>query len=73
MAKCIVTGKRRMVGNNVSHANNRTKRVSKPNIQSKRFYLPEEGRWIRLKVSTRAIRTLTKAGLRETLKKHGLL
>lgn len=73
MAKCSVTGKRRMVGNKVSHANNRTKRVSKPNIQSKRFYLPEEGRWIRLKVSTRAIRTLTKADLRETLKKHGLI
>jgi len=72
MAKCQLTGKRRMVGNSVSHANNKTKRARGANIQSKRFYIPEQGRWVRLKVSTRAIRTLTKDGVLKAAKKNGL-
>jgi large subunit ribosomal protein L28 len=72
MAKCQMTGKRRMVGNSVSHANNKSKRARGANIQSKRFYIPEEGRWVRLKVSTRAIRTITKDGVRKTAKKNGV-
>lgn len=72
MAKCQVTGKKRMVGNKVSHANNHNKTVFKANIQTKRFYIPEENRWVKLKVSTRAIRSLTKDGVLNYAKKHGL-
>ncbi|EMR01448.1 50S ribosomal protein L28 [Cesiribacter andamanensis] len=66
---CQVTGKRPVSGNNVSHANNKTKRKFYPNLQKKRFYLPEEDRWITLKVSTQALRTINKNGLLNTLKK----
>ena len=72
MAKCQVTGKQRMVGNKVSHANNHNKKVFKANIQTKRFYIPEEDRWVRLKVSTRAIRSLTRHGVLNFAKKNGL-
>ncbi|MBN2359287.1 MAG: 50S ribosomal protein L28 [Deltaproteobacteria bacterium] len=72
MAKCQMTGKRHMVGNRVSHANNRTKKAREANIQSKRFYIPEQGRWVRLKVSTRAIRTITKDGVLKCAKKNGV-
>ncbi len=64
MAKrCQVTGKRPMSGNNVSHSNNKTKRRFLPNLQKKRFYLESERRWIRLKVSARGIKTITKKGI----------
>lgn len=66
---CDITGKRVQVGNNVSHANNKTKRKFYPNLQKKRFYLPEEDRWITLKVSTSALRTINKNGLNAVLKK----
>lgn len=66
---CQVTGKKPLVGNNVSHANNRTKRKFYPNLQKKRFYIPEEGRWITLKVSAAGIKTINKNGLTATLKK----
>ena len=66
---CQITGKRPRVGNNVSHANNKTKRRFYPNLQKKRFYLPEEDRWITLKVSTSALRTINKNGLKAVLKK----
>lgn len=59
---CDLTGKRRLVGNNVSHANNRTKMTQKPNLQTKRIFDPETGQTIRLRLSTRAIRTLDKVG-----------
>ncbi len=63
MAKrCQVTGKKPMSGNNVSHANNKTKRRFLPNLQSKRFWSEEEKRWIKLTVSARAIKTITKKG-----------
>ncbi len=58
-----------MVGNNVSHANNKTKRRFYPNLQKKRFYIPEEDRWVTLKVSTSAIRTINKNGITAVLKK----
>ena len=60
---CELTGKRAMVGNNVSHALNRTKRKFKVNLMKKRFYLPEEGKWITLKVSTRALKNINKKGI----------
>lgn len=66
---CDITGKRVQVGNNVSHANNKTKRKFYPNLQKKRFYLPEEDKWITLKVSTSALRTINKNGLNAVLKK----
>ena len=66
---CQVTGKKPLVGNNVSHANNKTKRRFYPNLQKKRFYIPEEDRWITLKVSASAIRTINKNGITAVLKK----
>lgn len=70
MAKvCQITGKRTRVGNNVSHANNKTKRKFYPNLQTKKFYVSSTGEWVTLKVSTSAIRTINKNGLEATLKK----
>ncbi len=66
---CEITGKRARVGNNVSHANNKTKRKFYPNLHKKRFYIPEEDRWITLKVSTTALRTINKNGITSVLKK----
>ena len=66
---CDITGKRARTGNNVSHANNKTKRKFYPNLQKKRFYLPEEDKWITLKVSTSALRTIIKNGITAVLKK----
>ena len=65
---CELTGKRAMVGNNVSHALNRTKRKFKVNLMKKRFYLPEEGKWITLKVSTRALKNINKKGIEVVIK-----
>jgi len=66
---CQVTGKRPRVGNSVSHSNIKTKRKFYPNIQKKRFYIPEEDRWVTLKVSTSTLRTINKNGLASVLKK----
>ena len=60
---CQVTGKRPVAGNRISHANNKTKRVFKPNIQEKRFWLPSEKRFIKLKVSAKGIKIITKLGV----------
>lgn len=68
MAKvCVVTGKRPMSGNNVSHANNKTRRRFEPNLQDKRFWLPSEKRWIRLKLSAKAIKIINKKGIESVL------
>ena len=56
-----------MVGNRVSHSNVKSKRKFYPNLQMKRFYLPEEDRWITLKVSTSAIKTINKIGITEAI------
>ena len=66
---CQITGKRPQVGNNVSHAKNKTKRRFLPNLHTKRFYIPEEDKWITLKVSTTALRTINKNGITSVLKK----
>lgn len=66
---CQITGKKAKVGNKVSHANNKTKRTFSPNLQKKRFFIPEENRWITLKLSTKAIRTINRDGITEVLKK----
>jgi large subunit ribosomal protein L28 len=65
---CQVTGKVPVTGNKVSHSNIKTKRRFLPNLQIKRFYLAEEGKWITLKVSTEAIRTINKNGLYSVVK-----
>ena len=65
---CQITGKRVMVGNNVSHANNKRKRVFLPNLKVKRFFLPEENKWITLKVSAHGMKVINKKGLSACLK-----
>jgi large subunit ribosomal protein L28 len=68
MAKvCRVTGKGPMVGNNVSHANNKTKRRYLPNLQSRRFWIESENRFIRMRVTTAALRTIDKLGIEAVL------
>ncbi|GAA4105945.1 50S ribosomal protein L28 [Aquimarina addita] len=65
---CELTGKKAMVGNNVSHAMNKTKRKFNANLIKKRFYLPEEDRWVTLKVSTSALKNINKNGISAVLK-----
>lgn len=65
---CDLTGKKAMKGNHVAHSNIKTKRRFYPNLHTKRFYIPEEDRWITLKVSTSALRTIDKKGISEVLK-----
>lgn len=65
---CQITGKKRMVGNNVSHSKRRTKREFAPNLRTKRFWLEEEGRFVTLKVSAAGIRNIHKNGLAASLK-----
>ena len=60
---CQVTGKKPVTGNNVSHANNRTKRRFLPNQQHHRFWVESENRWVRLRVSTKAMRIIDKNGI----------
>jgi large subunit ribosomal protein L28 len=62
-----VTGRGPVSGNNVSHANNKTKRRFHLNLQKKRFYLPDEERWITLKVSTKTLKTINKKGISAVL------
>ena len=65
---CELTGKKAMVGNNVSHAMNRTKRKFDANLMKKRFYLPEEDKWVTLKVSTSALKNINKLGISAVIK-----
>ncbi len=65
---CQITGKRPQVGNKVSHANNKTKRRFYPNLQTKRFFIPEENKWITLKLSTKALKTINLKGIATVLK-----
>ena len=64
---CQVTGKGPMVGNNVSHANNKTKRRFLPNLQSRRFWVESENRWVRLRVTNAALRLIDKNGIDSVL------
>ena len=65
---CQITGKKVQFGNNVSKAINKTKRRFNVNIISKRFYIPEEDRWVKLKVSTSVLKTINKKGISAVLK-----
>jgi large subunit ribosomal protein L28 len=71
---CQVTGKGPMVGNNVSHANNKTKRRWLPNLQYRRFWVESENRWVRLRISNAALRLIDKVGIDQVvtdLRKRG--
>jgi large subunit ribosomal protein L28 len=74
MRVCDLTGKRAVVGNNVSHSNTKTKRRFYPNLQDKRFFIPEDNTWIKLRVTTKAMKTINKIGISAALRewaKHG--
>ncbi len=66
---CQITGKKAMVGNHVSHSNHKTKRRFEINLTKKRFYVPEEDKWVTLRVSTAGIKTINKIGITEALKR----
>jgi large subunit ribosomal protein L28 len=67
-----VSGKKPLVGNHVSHAHNKTKRRQYPNLQSKKIYVEELGKFVRVRMSARALKTVTRVGLMPYLKKQGL-
>lgn len=71
--KCSVTGKAPLTGNHVSHANNRSKRRQYPNLQKKRIYIPEEKRFVTVRLTANAIKTIAKNGAYVTLKKAGVI
>ncbi len=64
---CQVTGKRPMSGNNVSHAHNKTRRRFLPNLQSKRFWLESENRWVRLRISHKGMRIIDQHGIEKVV------
>lgn len=66
---CQITGKKVMVGNNVSHSNRRTKRKFYPNLIRKRFYIESEDAWVTLRISANGLRTINKIGLEAALKR----
>jgi large subunit ribosomal protein L28 len=66
---CPITGKKPRSGNNVSHANNKTRRRWEPNLQWKRIWIPSENRFVRMRISTRGLRTMQKLGVEAALLK----
>ncbi len=70
--KCQLTGKKPIAARSISHAHNVTPRWQRPNVQKKRIYVPELGRWVRIRMSTRALRTINKKGLMRFLRDEGL-
>ena len=66
---CEVTGKKPLVGNNVSHANNKTKRLQNPNLKNKKYYVSSLDKYISLKLSTKGIKIIDKIGIEAYLKK----
>lgn len=70
--RCDLTGKGPSFGNAISHSNRKTRRFRRANVQKRRVYIPEQDRWVRLKLSTRAMRTLDKKGLARFLRDEGL-
>jgi len=69
---CQITGKSAMVGNNVSHSKRRTKRTFEVNLFDKKFFLPEENRWVSLRVSAAGMRLINKVGLKKALEEARL-
>ena len=70
--KCQVTGKRRLVGNSVSHSHRKTKRVQQPNLIKKRIFIPEENRTITVRLSARALRAMNRKGVKRVLQEEGV-
>ncbi|NBW40204.1 50S ribosomal protein L28 [bacterium] len=75
--RCDISGKQGQFGHRVSHAKNRTKHLFKPNLQSRKLFIPdasapEGGKYVKVKVSTRVMRTIDKLGVRGALKKYGI-
>lgn len=70
--KCSISGKGPQFGNSVSHSHKKTRKKWGANIIKKRIYIPEEDRWVRVKISTQMLRTIEKKGLLATLRDHGL-
>lgn len=70
--KCILSGKKPLVGNNVSHAHNKTKRRQLPNLQNKRIFVSELNRFVRIKISARALKTVNSKGLMTYIAEQGL-
>lgn len=70
--QCKITGKKPLVGNKVSHANNKTKRRQLPNLKKKKYYVAEQDKWITIRLSTKGIKILDKVGLSSFLKKKKL-
>jgi large subunit ribosomal protein L28 len=70
--KCSISGVKGQFGHRVSHANNKTKHTFLPNVQAKRIYLTEEKKFVRVRVSTRMIRTIDKIGFKAALRKYGV-
>ena len=70
--KCQVTGKRRLVGNSVSHSHRKTKRVQQPNLIKKRIFIPEENRTITVRLSARALRSMNRKGGKRVLQEEGV-
>lgn len=66
---CQITGKKSIVGHNVSHSNRKTKRRFQVNLHAKRFFMPEENKWISLRVSAAGMRTINKIGISEAVKR----
>ncbi len=66
---CQLTGKKTQVGNKVSHSNHKTKRTFLPNLIRKKFYIPEEDRWVNLRISAAALRTISKIGITEAIRR----
>ncbi|MBC8172270.1 MAG: 50S ribosomal protein L28 [Chitinophagales bacterium] len=60
---CDLTGKKTISGNKVSHSNHKTRRKFYPNLQEKKFYIPEEGRWVTLKIATTTLKTINRKGI----------
>jgi large subunit ribosomal protein L28 len=72
MAKSEITGRRKLIAHNVSHSNIKTKRWQHVNIQTRRIWIPELGRFVTLRLTTRDIRTIDKVGVTEYAKRHGV-
>ncbi|MEM8932454.1 MAG: 50S ribosomal protein L28 [Acidobacteriota bacterium] len=70
--QCAITGKKPLAARNISHAHNVTNRWQKPNLQKKRIYVTELNRWVRVRLSARALRTINKKGLLPYLRDEGL-
>jgi len=72
MRQCELTGKRRLVGYKISHAHNKTKMTQRPNVQKKRIWVPERKQFVTLTISTRAIRSIYRMGLKDYCKAVGV-